>query len=291
MIPMPECCWPVGAMLGEGPLWSESNQCLWFVDILGCRLHRYSPATNEHASWTTPSLPGFTAELADGGLLVGLAHGLYRFVESSGSFEQLAPVEAGREEIRINDGAVGPDGCLWFGTKNEREDAATGGWFRWCGVGEAVKLEEGYVVTNGPAFSPEGRTLYHCDSMTRRILARTLSPDGALGKNRLFAEIEAGGGYPDGLAVDIEGCLWVGLYAGHGLRRYSPAGQLIASLKLPCMHVTKPAFGGPDGSTLFITTASFGLSEAERAAQPLAGGLFRVDVGIAGLALPKLKIS
>lgn len=286
----PQCCWPVAAALGEGPLWSASRQCLWFVDILGCRLHRYVPASGERRSWFTPSRPGFVAELVDGGLLVGLSHGLYRFDEVAGSFSLLAPVDPERAENRINDGAVGPDGLLWFGTKNEAETAAIGGWFSWAGTGLPIQHEEGYVVTNGPAFSPDGRTLYHCDSVTRRILARSVSAEGRLGENRLFAEIEEGAGYPDGLAVDSEGCLWVGLFAGWGLRRYAPDGGLREKLALPCAHVTKPAFGGPDGSTLFLTTASVGLGEAEKAAQPLAGGLFAVPVCAVGHPLPKLAL-
>lgn len=286
----PQCCWPVAAALGEGPLWSPARQCLWFVDIIGCRLHQYVPEKDQRRSWTTPSRPGFVAELADGGLLVGLVDGLYRFDEAGGRFALLVPVEKERAENRINDGAVGPDGRLWFGTKNEPETAATGGWFSWSGAGQPVQLEEGYVVTNGPAFSPDGAVMYHCDSMTRRILARSVSAQGQLGENRLFAEIEEGAGYPDGLAVDSEGCLWVGLFAGWALRRYTADGRLVESLPLPCAHVTKPAFGGRDGSTLYVTTASVGLGDAERAAQPLAGALFSLRVRATGQPLPMLAV-
>lgn len=290
VISRPECRWPVDAELGEGPLWSTASQCLWFVDILGCRLHRFDPATDEHRSWDTPSRPGFVAELDDGGLLVGLAHGLYRFDATTGAFALLVPVEPGRDENRLNDGAVGPHGRLWFGTKNEPETAATGGWFSWSGCGGAVKHEEGYVVTNGPAFSPDGLTLYHCDSMTRRVLARTVSSHGQLGENRLFTEIPEGDGYPDGLAVDNEGCIWVGLFAGWSVRRYDPDGHLLETIALPCANVTKPAFGGPDGRTLFLTTASVGLDEAARKAQPLAGGLFAARADVPGRPLPLLHI-
>jgi xylono-1,5-lactonase len=287
----PECCWRVGAELGEGPLWSTTSQCLWFVDILGCRLHRFDPANGDHRSWETPSRPGFIAELDGGGLLVGLTHGLYRFDVATGHFELLVPVEQGRDENRLNDGAVGPDGRLWFGTKNEPETAATGGWFSWSGSGAPIKHEEGYVVTNGPAFSPDGLTLYHCDSTTGRVLARSVSGDGQLGENRLFAQIPKDGGYPDGLAVDIEGCVWVGLFAGWSVRRYAPDGRLLETIALPCAHVTKPALGGPDGRTLFLTTASIGLDAVAKKAQALAGGLFSARVEVPGRALPLLHIA
>jgi D-xylonolactonase len=285
----PECRWPVGAELGEGPLWSTTSQCLWFVDILGCRLHRFDPATGIGRSWDTPSRPGFVAELGENGLLVGLTHGLYRFDAATGRFALLAPVEPGRDENRLNDGAVGPDGRLWFGTKNEPETTATGGWFSWSGSGASVKHEEGYVVTNGPAFSPDGRILYHCDSVTRRVLARTIS-SGQLGANRLLAQIPEGEGYPDGVAVDTEGCIWVGLFAGWSVRRYAPDGRLLETIALPCANVTKPAFGGADGRTLFLTTARVGLDDAARKAQPLAGGLFALRVDVPGRPLPPLHI-
>ncbi len=290
MTARPDCCWPIMASLGEGPLWSVSAQCLWFVDILGCRLHRFDPINGNHRSWDTPSRPGFVAELADGGLLVGLAHGLYRFDMAASSFTLLAPVEQDRVENRINDGVVGPDGRLWFGTKNEQETLATGGWFSWSGAGSPVQLEEGYVVTNGPAFSPDGQTFYHCDSTTRRVLARSVSSDGRLGANRLFALVADDAGYPDGLAVDVEGCLWVGLFAGWGVHRYAPDGRLMESIDLPCAHVTKPAFGGADSKTLFLTTASVNLSDTERTAQPLAGGLFALRADVSGRPPPRLAL-
>jgi sugar lactone lactonase YvrE len=135
-------------------------------------------------------------------------------------------------------------------------------------------MDSGYIITNGPAFSPDGRILYHTDTLARRILAFDVGPDGALANKRLFTEIEEGAGYPDGPVVDQEGCLWTGLFGGWGVRRYSPQGQLLQAVPFPVANVTKLAFGGPGLKTVYATTARKGLDASALAGQPLAGGLF-----------------
>jgi D-xylonolactonase len=280
--PETRCVWPGPCELGEGVLWVADEGAVWFVDILGQRLHRHDPATNRHDSWPTPARPGFVVPCAPTGMIVGLAKGLYFFSVETKRFELLTGVELDRPENRLNDGVVGPDGALWFGSKNEPENAASGAWYRWAGAGEPRRFDEGYVVTNGPAFSLDGCTLYHSDSMRRRILSRSVSADGRAGENSVFAEIESGAGYPDGLAVDSEDCVWVALYAGSALRRYDRDGRLLDVVRMPCAHVTRSAFGGADGRTLYVTTASAGLSEDERARQPQAGALLELKVRVPG---------
>lgn len=283
-----ECIWPVGAELGEGALWSPGERAVWFVDILGCRLHRTVPGTDQRSSWHAPARPGFVVRLAGGGMLAGLADGLYRFDPERGSFTLLSPVDVGTDN-RLNDGTVGPDGCLWFCSKNEPETSASGRWYRWTGKGEPVSFDGGYVVANGPAFSPDGRTAYHCDTAAGRILCRSVTRAGEVGANREFATVDAADGYPDGLAVDAEGCLWVALYAGSGVRRYSPDGALLEEIGLPCRNVTKPAFGGEDGRTLYLTTARSELPDEEPRA-PLAGGLFAVRTEVCGAPAPAMTM-
>jgi sugar lactone lactonase YvrE len=149
--------------------------------------------------------------------------------------------------------------------------------------------DRGYVITNGPAISADGRTLYHTDTLKRLIYAFDLT-GGALSNRRVFAAIEDGAGYPDGPAVDAEGCVWTGLFGGWGLRRFAPTGELLAFIRFPCANVTKPAFGGADLKTVYATTAWKGLSPNERAAQPLAGGLFRLTVDVPGLPQHELRL-
>jgi sugar lactone lactonase YvrE len=277
----PQCVLPSACELGEGALWTDDERAVWFVDILGLRLHRYETETGRHDSWATPTRPGFVVRGTDG-VIVGLEKGLYRFSLVEPVFRLLVSVESDRPQNRLNDGVVGPDGALWFGSKNEPEDDATGAWYRWTGTGDPVRFDDGYVVTNGPAFSLDGRTLYHSDSVRRRVLARTVEPDGSVGDNRVFAEIEETAGYPDGLAVDSEDCVWVAMYAGRAVRRYNSDGQLLGTYSLPCAHVTRPAFGGPDRRTIYLTTARHGLSDDERAIQPQAGALFAMRSPVPG---------
>ena len=276
------CVWPGAAELGEGPVWRVDEAALWFVNIKGLAIHRLDTATGEVTSWPAPAQPGFIAPVAGGGWIAGLKTGLHRFEPATGAFTPLARFGPDRPGNRINDGAVDAQGRLWFGTMDDGEAEPTGALWRLDAEGPATRCDDGYVVTNGPAFSPDGATLYHCDSVARRIYAFDLAADGSLGPRRLFAELERG--YPDGPVVDAEGCLWVALWGGWGLNRYAPTGELIGHVALPVAQVTKAAFGGPDLRTVYCTTAWKGLSDAERFAQPLAGAVFSFRADVAGLA-------
>jgi xylono-1,5-lactonase len=278
----PTCIWEVQALLGEGALWDPVEKRVWFVDIKGRRIHRYDAATGEGRSWDAPSNPGFLAPLADGGWLAGLKTGLHRFDPETGGFALLTEVEPDRPGNRLNDGCVDRQGRLWFGSMDDGEGEPTGVLYR-MEAERPSPQDRGYVITNGPAFSPDNRTIYHTDTLERVIYAFDLDAAGRLGERRVFARIDTPGAYPDGPAVDAEGCVWTGLFGGWGLNRYSPTGELIEHLAFPCANVTKPAFGGADLKTIYATTAWKGLSPADRAAQPLAGGLFTVTVDTPGL--------
>jgi D-xylonolactonase len=145
------------------------------------------------------------------------------------------------------------------------------------------RMDDGYCITNGPTTSPDGRTLYHTDTLKKVIYAFDVSPAGDLANKRVFVTIEDGAGYPDGPVADAAGCVWTGLFAGSAVRRYSPKGELLETVRFPVANITKIAFGGADLRTVYATTAWKGLSPAERAAQPLAGALFRFTVDTPGL--------
>lgn len=277
-----ECVWPVGAQLGEGPFWSAAEQAVWFVDIKGNRLHRYHEPTGQTRSWDTPPDPGFVLPTRAGGLVVGLKAGLHRFDPETGRFTRLYEVEPHASHNRLNDGFVDAQGWLWFGSMDDEESEPTGALYQLTDQG-CRRRDEGYVITNGPAESPDGRTLYHTDTTEKVIYAFDRAHDGDLSHRRVFARIGPGDGHPDGPMVDSQGVLWTGLYGGWGLNRYTPGGELIGKLRLPCANVTKAAFGGRDLRTLYVTTAWKGLSAEERGRQPLAGGLFRVRVDAPGL--------
>jgi sugar lactone lactonase YvrE len=179
---------------------------------------------------------------------------------------------------------VAPDGAIWLGTMDDVEKVPSGRLYRFDGVAVRQPVDP-VVITNGPAFLPDGRTLYFTDTLAREIWAFEVTGD-SLGAKRLFARIELGAGYPDGPTVDAEGCVWTGLFGGWGVRRYSPAGELIQEVRFPVANVTKIAFGGDDLRTVYATTARKGLDDAALAAQPQAGDLFAFRSEVPGLRTP-----
>lgn len=272
-MPVPVCVWPVGAELAEGPLWQAAENAVYFVDIKGRRIHRLSAATGERQTWQAPDQPGFIAPLGDRLFVCGLPGGLYRFDATTGQFGKLVDVEPHLPGNRLNDGFVDARGRLWFGSMDDAEQAPSGTLYRVNETGAAIAQDDDYVITNGPAMSPDGRTLYHNDTMRRVVYAFDVAQDGTLSGKRIFAAI-SGDGHPDGMAVDAEGFLWVALFGGWRIERYSPAGELVDQVPLPCANVTKLAFGGDDLQTVYVSTAWKGLTAIERQHQPQAGGLF-----------------
>jgi sugar lactone lactonase YvrE len=207
----PTCIWPLAAKLGEGALWCDG--AFWFTDIKLKKIHRLDPAGGGKKSWDAPAQIGFIAPLAGGGFIAGLQGSLQRFDPATGVFTPIIAVEADRPGNRLNDGAVDAAGRLWFGSMEDAEENATGALY--CFEKGRLRIADtGYLVTNGPTFSPDGRTLYHTDTLKKEIYAFDCAADGSLSNKRLFVRIEDGAGYPDGPVMDAEGYLWTGLFAG-----------------------------------------------------------------------------
>lgn len=284
----PTCIWEVQATLGEGVLWHAARRQVWFVDIKGRRIHRCAPDGSGRMSWDAPGQVSFIVPASDGGMVCSLEDGLYRFIEADGSFQPLAKVEADVTGNRFNDGHVDAQGLLWFGSMDDAEADPTGCLYRFDG--SAVRtMDEGYIITNGPAISPDGRTLYHTDTLDKRVYAFDLAPDGSLSNKRTFVEI-VDGGYPDGMAVDADGKVWVATFGGWRIDCFDAQGAKVGEVRFPCANVTKLAFGGEDLRTVYATTARKGLSAEELAAQPLAGGLFTFRLETAGLPQHALRL-
>ena len=274
--------WSVGAELGEGPVWVERDSALWFVDIKRQKIHRFDPAGGGTRSWDSPEQIGFLLPAASGGFVAGLKSGLHRFDEASGGFSLVAEVEPDLPGNRLNDGAVEPGGRIWFGTMDNEEKAPTGRFYRYDKSGLSDARLPAVTITNGPAVSPDGRILYHVDTLAGLIRASEICPGGVLRPARTFAHIPPDEGYPDGPAVDAEGCVWIGLYSGWEARRYSPRGELIGRVRFPTSNITQIAFGGEDMRTLYATTARQGLKPDQLEAQPQAGDLFAVAADVPG---------
>ncbi|RQH07007.1 SMP-30/gluconolactonase/LRE family protein [Paraburkholderia dinghuensis] len=279
----PVCVWPVEAVLGEGPVWRASEDAVYFVDIKQRKLHRLTTATGETRTWSAPAQIGFVAPYANETFVCGLQGGLHRFTPSSGQFELLKRIESELPGNRLNDGYADARGRLWFGSMDDAEVDPSGSLYMVDENGEIVVRDSGYVITNGPAMSPDGRTLYHGNTIERVVYAFDVASDGTLSGKRTFAAI-SGTGYPDGMAVDSEGFVWIALFGGARIERYSPAGALVEEIAFPCSNVTKLAFAGHDLRTVYATTARKGLSQEQLREQPLAGGLFSFRSPVPGQA-------
>ncbi|MFJ9746354.1 SMP-30/gluconolactonase/LRE family protein [Streptomyces chartreusis] len=266
------------AELGEGPTWDARSGRLLWIDILGARIHTYDPVSGRRTVRTTPQHVGAVKPRAGGGLVLNLRDGV-GLLDADDSFRWLhhEPVP-GR---RANDAAVAPDGSLWAGTMRYDEAPGGGSLSRFTGDGSADLVLDDVAVSNGTGWSPDGSLMYYIDSPTRRIDVFDHA-DGRVGERRPFAEIEDGAGFPDGLTVDADGCVWVALWDGSAVRRYTPAGGLDRVIELPVPRVTACAFAGPDLTDLYITTARVGL----KSPLPLSGSLLVVPGAGKGLAQP-----
>jgi D-xylonolactonase len=280
--------WEVGAELGEGPVWVERDEALWFTDIKRKQVHRFDPATAEGRSWEAPEQIGFIFPAKSGGFIAGLQNGLHRFDPKKGSFKLLVEVEPDLPTNRLNDGVVDPQGRLWFGTMDDSERARSGAYYCFH-RGKLTRTSlTGISITNGPAVSPDGRVLYWVDTRGGTISSCEISENGQLGPSELLFRIDPKDGHPDGPTVDSEGCIWISLYSGWEARRYSPAGELLERVRFPVSNITKIAFGGSDYKTAFATTARHLLGLEELARQPLAGALFAFSVGVPGVRCPSV---
>lgn len=266
------------SVLGEGPLWSVRDQCLYFVDIVSQRVQAYSPSTRQYRQWSFDSFVGSVAECKSGGLLVSLADRVVRFDPQRGesSVEDLVVLERDRPQNRLNDGKVDPWGRFWVGSVRRDETAPDARL--WCVTpnGEARCAREGITVSNSIAFDAARERMYFADSPTGLIEQAKLGADGELSAFQPFAR--AGKGAPDGSCTDREGFLWNAEWGGHRICRYAPDGSLDRVLDMPVGRPSCCAFGGEQLRTLFVTSARVGMTDAELAADPLAGSLFSVEL-------------
>jgi sugar lactone lactonase YvrE len=280
------------AELGEGPIWDDRRQRLVFVDILRGHVHEFDPATGKDRVVEFPWPVGAVALKDDGNWLLAAANGFHTANPENGNVQYGTAVEADRPENRMNDGYVDARGRFWAGTMNMRDVPGEGTLYRLDSDGSVLPMITGVSISNGIDWSPDDRTAYYIDTPTGCIDAFDFDVvTGVLSHRRLFAEIAADDGFPDGLVVDAEGFVWVCLWQGGAVRRYGPDGRLDRSIPVPASQVTKCAFGGPDLDDLFITTAWVGLSDTERDAQPLAGGLFRCRPGVKGKPVNRFRSS
>jgi sugar lactone lactonase YvrE len=269
--------------LGEGAFWDERAGELLRVDITRGRIHAWNPATHRVATQEVAGEVSAVVPRAQAaGCLLATGH---RLLLREGDAERtLAVVEQDRPDNRFNDCKCDPQGRLWAGTMSRRRAPGAAALYRLQTHGEIERVIAGTTISNGLGWSPAGDRMYFIDSTTQRI--DVLDFDAATGdvaNRRALVEVDPRDGLPDGMTVDAEGGIWVCLFGGGAVRRYSPEGVLEAAIALPVTNPTSAAFGGADLRTLYVTSARHRLSPEQLAVEPLAGGLFALHPGVRGL--------
>ena len=282
-----ECVFDARASLGECPVWSARDDALYWVDINAPSLNRLDSATGVNTAWAMPESIGCFGVRASGGFIVALRGGVW-IADARGRLDhKLADAPYAPTHHRFNDGRVDPQGRFWAGVMNEQRDAASAHLYRLDAGNRLTAMIGEVTISNGLAFSPDSRTMYHADTMPRVVHAWDFdADDGSISNRRLFAQFPTETDRPDGAAVDSEGCYWSAFYRGGKVVRLSPQGRLLEEYPVPAMCPTMCAFGGPDLRTLYVTTARQHREAAELSRLPLSGGIFAMRVTTPGLPEP-----
>lgn len=280
------------SLLGESPFWHPAEQRLYWIDIPGRRLNRFEPRTGVLEHWELESEPGACAPRLDGRLLLAMRDGVFSFDPQTGQRRRLAAPPYDPRVERFNDGKCDPQGRFWIGTIYEPRDRPAAALYCWRG-GELIRCADGVTVSNGLAWSPNGRTMYWGDTRAHCVQALDFDPaTGEPSRRRdfiRFPPVQPGqppslyGGRPDGAAVDVEGCYWVAMFEGGRVLRLSPEGRVLREVQLPARCPTMPCFGGPDLKTVYVTTARHGRPVAELAEYPMSGCVLAFEVEVPGL--------
>jgi D-xylonolactonase len=276
------CVADVHAVLGEGPVWVAGEAALYWVDIKGRKIFRVG-RNGELDQWQTPFRVGSIAPRSSGGFIAGTNEGIAEVDLSTGRMHILFNPEQELPDNRFNDGKVDREGRFWAGTMDDRERGSAGALYRIDPDLSWTAIDTGYGIANGPAFSPDGRIMYHSDTLRRVTYAFDLDAQGNASNRRVFLQFGTEDGHPDGMTVDREGCLWIAFWGGWCVRRFSPQAKLLQTIEIPVEQPSSCAFGGPVLDRLYVTSATKGLSEAALEMQPNAGGLFMTKPGVQGL--------
>ena len=293
--------------LGECPVWCPEQQVLWWVDISKPSLSRLHPASGKVDTWPLPRTIGSFALRQGGGFLLAFRTGLATMAQPGAAIEWIDLPDTRPADGRFNDGKCDSRGRFWVGSMDRNLTNPIGELYRIDGgsapAGTAVAnpaadpaaaasgpahatctvMDRGFTISNGLGWSPDQRTLYFTDSPPRRIYAYDFdAAAGTIANRRVFVQFDDAPGRPDGCSVDAEGFVWVARVRGWRIDRYDPDGRLERTIDLPFERPTSLVFGGPDLTTLYVTSSTLTLTPEDLSKQPQAGGVFAIETGIKG---------
>lgn len=264
---------PPGAILGEGPLWSERDNTLFWVDIRGKKLHALAFSDNSLKSWPMPDLIDWIVLRQSGGFLVAILRTVHALTLEPFTLTPLFDIEADKTDNRLNDAKVDPHGRLWTGTMHMPFNQKAAALYRIDADMSVHQVDAPYLCTNGPGFSADGRRMYHNETADRITYQFDVAADGALSNKRVFTTFGDGDGSPDGITVDAQGGIWIAHYNGARVTRFKPDGTRDFAIAIPAKQTTSMTFAGPNLDRMFVTTAA---QPPVGADDPQAGTLFEV---------------
>ncbi len=273
---------PARARLGEGPLWDSDKQVLYWVDILNHRVHVFEPSSGDDCHWDVDDVGSALALMPGEKLLVAMGNRVAALDLTSGAVETLKTVEFDTPGTRFNDGKCDPQGRFWIGTISPEPGTAT--LYRYDPDGSVRTMETGLTISNGLGWSPDGGTFYLTDSPQRKIYAYQFNGEtGEISDRTVLIDLDDKSIEPDGLAIDADGNIWTALWDGWCVACFSPTGEALGRVEFPVPRPTCPTFGGPNLQTLYVTTASAGLSQKELQEGFFSGDLFAIAAPTPGL--------
>jgi sugar lactone lactonase YvrE len=278
------------AALGEGALWDEREGVLYWVDILGGKLFRYDPKTGENISYDVGQQVGTVVLRDSGGFMLAVREGFASFHPDTG-LQIIAQPEEDKPKNRFNDGKADPAGRFWAGTIADDEEPGAASLYCLERDMKVRKMLGNLTISNGIVWSRDHRTMYHVDSTVRTITAYDYyQATGEISNGRIAIQVPEAMGYPDGMSIDSEGMLWVAHWSYSSVVRWNPqTAEVLEEIKFPTSQISSCAFGGEHLNILYVTSASKGMSEEQRANEPLAGALFSVDVKVRGTLSYRFK--
>jgi len=269
-------------IIGEGPLWNEEEQALYWVDIAGKTINRYWPESGKHESFSVDAQVGVIAFRQAGGVIAAGSTGYSFWDTETGKLIPITDPEIDNPESRFNDGKVDRKGRFWAGTMTV--EGAVSSLYRLDADLSVHRVDSGMTISNGIGWSPDNRVMYFADSLRYVIYAYDYDLEtGAVENRRNLIVVEPEYGIPDGLTVDSEGYIWCAFYAGSKVTRFNPQGKLDTEVLMPVSQPTSCIFGGKNYTDLYVTSANNGLSDDERNKQTQAGDIFVIKTNVSGL--------